>query len=369
MRNELDKLELIDRYLNHQMAGEALADFEREMKADPAFRNEVNDQRLLHEMVMDQGLIGLRKKLQAIDSVHHSNGINFKKWGTGIALVLIISSLIFYRATTDINERPEDVQTVNDEPAESVTEKKISGKKNERPGLPAEEIPDAPSSIIERDTTIYPVPAASKEPEDIRTEAPLSHTDTLSQLKIPEQPAVIPLPEKEVVDCNLKTSTLLVTAIESCNTSPTGKIVIDKNSALQGKSPFAFSIDTENYTNEYVFAGLYPGSYHLTIRDAAGCLWTYDKELRIDEKDCRDQEYSFYPAKGEVWKIPVGQNSNGRIEVYNRSGSLVFSASIHNGYPDTWDGTLSGQSLPMGSYSFILKLGDKVATGSVTILR
>jgi hypothetical protein len=369
MRSELDKLEQIDRYLNRQMEEEELAGFEREMQADPAFRGEVNDQKLLHEMVMDQGLIGLRKKLQAIDSAHHSGSVNFKRWGTGIALVLIISSLVFYRLTTDINKSGLSIPAVKDKAVEPIVEKEIPEKKNESPEPPPEKSPDTFLSAIPGDTAIYPVPAVAEQREKIRMEMPLNRSDTLKRIKIAEQPASVSHPEKEIIDCNLKASILMLTAVESCNNSPTGKIVIDKNSDLQGSSPFAFSIDTKNYTDEFVFSGLYPGSYNLTIRDAAGCVWVYDNEIRIDEKDCRDQEYSFYPAKGEVWKIPVTQNSNGRIEVYSRGGSRVYSASINNGHPDTWDGTSNGQPLPMGSYTFILKLGDEVLTGSVTILR
>jgi hypothetical protein len=318
-------------------------------------------------MVIDHGLIELRRKLQAIDSVHHTDTINFRKWGAGIVLVLVIGSLIFYRLTTDIN--PKNVQTVKDETAKPTVKRKDAAKQNENPGPPAEKVPNTSSPTIKRDTTTLLLPAIAERPEDVPTEIPINLVDTIKQVEIPERPVPVSPPIKEIIPCELSASKIEVSTTESCANSPTGKIVIGKNSDLQGKAPFTFSINAKNYTNEYVFAGLYPGSYQLMVRDAAGCSWEYDKDIHIDEKDCHDQEYSFYPGKGEVWRIPVGQNSNGRIEVYNRNGALVFSTSINNGYPDTWDGTSSGQPLSMGSYSFILKLEDKVLTGSVTIVR
>lgn len=138
------------------------------------------------------------------------------------------------------------------------------------------------------------------------------------------------------------------------------KIIIDERSALKGKTPFSFSIDRSHYSDEYIFTGLYAGSYEVTIRDANGCYWTYNQDIHVGEKDCHSSEYSIYPAHGEVWKIPVDGNTNGRIEIYDNTGALVFSAEITSGFPNAWDGTSNGKPLPMGSYSFILKFELKV---------
>jgi hypothetical protein len=372
MRSELENFELIDRYLNNQLSGEALADFERKMKSDPAFQVEVRNHRLLHEMVMDQGLIEVRKKLQAIHHAQTVKNNHFKRWGAGAGIVLIVAlSLLTYSIlTTDTDPISQSKPAANEQKiAEKKSEAKVLEETPEAAKPLAEEKKEPAKEILKNTTAPSSVPDLPKPSEEIKAEIPAAGPDTLKFNKTPGQPVTSPLPEKKIADCHLETSLIRVTAIESCSNSPTGKIVIEKGSDIKGKSPFMFSTDNKNYSGEYMLTALYPGSYRLTIRDAAGCSWEYEKDIVIGEKDCRIPEYAFSPGNGEVWKIPIDQGSNGNIEIYSKNGARVFSAVINNGYPDTWDGTSGGQALPMGNYSFILKSGDEVLTGSVTILR
>ena len=47
------------------------------------------------------------------------------------------------------------------------------------------------------------------------------------------------------------------------------------------------------------------------------------------------------------------------MQIYNRSGALVFSTrDINNG----WDGKMKGSDMPMGSYVYIIEYKD-AATG------
>ena len=43
------------------------------------------------------------------------------------------------------------------------------------------------------------------------------------------------------------------------------------------------------------------------------------------------------------------------IRVYNRWGDLVYRK---NGYANDWEGTYNGQVLPVGTYFYIIDLGD-----------
>ena len=54
--------------------------------------------------------------------------------------------------------------------------------------------------------------------------------------------------------------------------------------------------------------------------------------------------------------IPCLQLHEGsQIEIFNRWGDEVFTS---NNYQGEWDGTLNGQSLPVGTYFYILKIND-----------
>jgi gliding motility-associated-like protein len=57
------------------------------------------------------------------------------------------------------------------------------------------------------------------------------------------------------------------------------------------------------------------------------------------------------------------------VEVYNRYGKLVYKT---NGYANTFDGRVSGEELPAGTYFYDLNLGAAGTTkhhGTLTILR
>jgi gliding motility-associated-like protein len=59
---------------------------------------------------------------------------------------------------------------------------------------------------------------------------------------------------------------------------------------------------------------------------------------------------------------------NSRIQVFSRSGQLVFQSV---GYGTAWDGTWKGQPLPIGTYYYIIQpgLGLEVIRGSVSLIR
>jgi gliding motility-associated-like protein len=71
----------------------------------------------------------------------------------------------------------------------------------------------------------------------------------------------------------------------------------------------------------------------------------------------------------DVWEIKNFSNYPGsKLSVYNRYGSLIFQ-SYANG--SVWDGKFKGQSLPTGTYYYVITLKDKkssVFTGEITIL-
>ncbi len=72
----------------------------------------------------------------------------------------------------------------------------------------------------------------------------------------------------------------------------------------------------------------------------------------------------------EIWQIPgLPDYAGNTVEVFNRYGQSVYRT---NGYTKPWDGTLNGKPLPVGTYYYIIDLGQpnyKPINGSVMILR
>jgi gliding motility-associated-like protein len=72
----------------------------------------------------------------------------------------------------------------------------------------------------------------------------------------------------------------------------------------------------------------------------------------------------------DKWVIPeLNLYPNCKVNVYNRYGQPVFSAS--NGYSMPWDGTYNGKPLPIATYYYVIELesGAPLLSGYVMILR
>jgi gliding motility-associated-like protein len=73
----------------------------------------------------------------------------------------------------------------------------------------------------------------------------------------------------------------------------------------------------------------------------------------------------------DTWVIDgIDLFPNCNVEVYNRWGELLFQSP---GYKENWDGTFKGKALPVGTYYYIIDLGDPLFpdayTGPITIMR
>jgi len=156
---------------------------------------------------------------------------------------------------------------------------------------------------------------------------------------------------------------------ESCNNSPTGTISFDRSSLTGGTAPYAFSLTGSQFKETTVFSNLYTGNYTLYAKDAMNCTSQIGIAF-IGTIDCTYQAV-FAPSRGEIWSVPADPEKTGQLNIFSKSGDLVYSVrfSIHESV--VWDGTtLSGQLLSMGIYQFGIRYSDGISfNGNVTIVR
>ncbi|MBT1699217.1 gliding motility-associated C-terminal domain-containing protein [Fulvivirgaceae bacterium PWU4] len=367
MRPEYEQFEQIERYLNGQLSAPELSAFESRLQADPLFSQEVKQHRAVHDLIIDQGLLELKAKMKAYDAGYADNPGAWQIVST-IALVVSLSAVGFLNPgklqTEPVNGPAIVITTPDDHKTEPVVTSRPGTLKTSAVTRPLFE--PAPENRI--DTITLKLDTVSTTPPlRIASRDTILAPRILPRLSAPSTPSRVTMPR--LVPCALTTAALKINVTESCNTLATGVITIDKASATEGTPPLEFSIDGKNYRQAYTFTDLYPGIYYLTARDAHGCVSNEAQEITVGEKDCREHEYSFYPDKGEVWKLPVTATTSGKIEIYNRNGSLVYTSLITNGHPSQWDGTINGQALPMGSYSFVLVTEGRIMSGYVTLFR
>jgi hypothetical protein len=364
MRDELNQYELIDKYLNNQLSEKDLLDFTDRMTKDPSLVEEINAQRLVNEMAFDQGLLEVKRKLKLLDA--GSGTFLRRRWiiYSGVMLLLTATVTSYVLNTKQADPIKGTVVPQTNEPPSTVQKEEISKPKKSQQIHTLAPHNNSETESVSVQQTVIEIP----HDEQIATEEQSVKDKPVAE----EHNSVRESKEHQVhnqnVLCTLNVTSISITTVQSCADSPTGKILIDKRS-MSGDAPYEFSLNQGSYFKDFVFYNLNAGTYHLSVKDANGCVWNDPREYIIEEKDCRTHEFSFSPTKGEVWKFPIDNTTNGKIEIYNRNGGLVYESEIVNGEPDQWNGTSDGDPLPMGSYIFILRNGKATSSGTVTIFR
>ncbi|HEX8516196.1 MAG TPA: gliding motility-associated C-terminal domain-containing protein [Bacteroidia bacterium] len=114
-------------------------------------------------------------------------------------------------------------------------------------------------------------------------------------------------------------------------------------------------------------------TYYLYCTDETGKCPAYDEvTVFVEPSDDLVVYNTFTPnndGNNDTWYIGnIHKYPDCRIELYNRYGKLVFKST---GYNNTWDGRVSGEELPAGTYFYDLNPGPGTPThhGTLTILR
>lgn len=114
---------------------------------------------------------------------------------------------------------------------------------------------------------------------------------------------------------------------------------------------------TVDYTPNQGFCGL--DSLEYRICNMVGC----DTAWAIIDIQCNNDTLCIFngispngDSVNDTWVIKGIENfPNNRVEVYNRWGNVVFRM---DGYRGTWSGTWNGVVLPIGTYYYVVDLGD-----------
>jgi len=149
-----------------------------------------------------------------------------------------------------------------------------------------------------------------------------------------------------------------------CETCNDGKLTLD----ISGGTP-PYQINLSGAPIGLITETLSLGHYTLEVTDAAMCVKTLEFTLEL-----LNQVPNVITTNGDgvndLWKIPMLRYyPDAIVRVFNGSGKLVFESQT--GYPVPWDGRDNGNPLPLGTYYYLINLGqgEQQLTGYLTILR
>jgi hypothetical protein len=369
MRNSEELHTLIERYLNHELSGEELKNFELEMAADAELRKEVQYHKEIQDIVFDAGILDVKSRLHKIHQRETVKGKDSQTWYLVALLIglIVVSSVCVYLFSNRENNKASqpDVPKIT---VDTILDTKDTNPGNHT-GTNSTDVA-VPPSKKQNATSLSPVITNDSKPDspDSKTDVVKINSDTITKKDNTSLPAVTNNPVG--VDCSRVTITGDVNTSETCRDESNGTIMISLNSIRGGTKPYKFSLDREdNFAKVSQFNSLAAGIYEVYIKDRDDCVFLF-KKTEIKSKTCA-KEYIFAPERGETWEVPLLAGKNGELKVFTRTGQVAYSIRFKSESGVTWNGTdNNGSDLPMGSYSFtIVYDGGEVEQGSVTVVR
>jgi len=130
------------------------------------------------------------------------------------------------------------------------------------------------------------------------------------------------------------------------------------------------------YPGNYIFSGLYEGSYTFSILKLNDCIID-EFSVSLETEACNDISFptAFSPNSDNVndgFKAKEGSRAfNFQMQILDRRGVIIFSS---NKLYDAWNGDYRGQPVPVGVYFWIASFTTQenkkiIKKGSVTLIR
>jgi gliding motility-associated-like protein len=165
----------------------------------------------------------------------------------------------------------------------------------------------------------------------------------------------------------------VLTADASCPTSTDGSAWV-KN--ISGCSP-PYAVQWSFGASGVASGRLAPGTYSVTIT-SGGC--TVSKDFIIGsgpESECALVFFKAFSPNGdgtndswEIENIHRPEFSDNNIEIFNRWGQTVWSASGYNNTDVVWSGkTEKGIDLPLGTYFYVARVADVIYKGFIELTK
>lgn len=361
---EQELFEYIDRYLDGDLSETEKVSFDQKLSLDESFRKEFEKHKmanLLIETNYANKLSSIIVKKQAAAKVAKRN--QAVKWSSVVILGLTAAAGAYFLSSTKSNEATAHqevrVAQIAEADREEVYLKVPKGPESSVVKEPIEidQKAEKPKVIISKEplgeAKPKPVPQISQTPAPIiLTEA---SSDTVEEQLVPE-----PNKDEEALEMSLpeadKTTELLDVNINVVSADcepfiPNIETVNCDLGASNGQLNFnhagvAFKVGEYGTFDELSeLTGLEKGKYSISAKTQNGCQ--YDLGVfEIQENHCSNtKNYLFSPGLEANLILPLVEQEESNITIFNSSGTLVLEERLFNADQFEWSGRLSNGSM------------------------
>lgn len=367
MRPDLEHYYLIDQYLDHTLKGEALAAFENELLHNSAFAGQVQEQRMLNDLILEAELQSVRSQMAKDLSAIQKPSFFRMHWqwiGGGILCVL---GVLFFMI-------PDQTDTSGTAPQSTAAAENTSGSVVEAAeyihAQPSEKQRRRAVSAVQEDNNTA-VKIADTAALIIRVEPVRAPADVLQNITSGSATETAQTEAITKTDCAATKITFAVSTETSCTDSETGALHVSEITG--GNAPYTLNVNNKK-VSKHTITALRGGIYEISVSDRNGC--SSIQKATVAEKNCKPlvqqgAAFNINPAIGETCRIPVYTDKKGTVTIYNRGGKIIYRETNPSGDAVEWNGTDGyGALAEAGLYVYIIAYTDGTnVSGEVTITR
>lgn len=356
-----EHIELIEGYLLNNLADNKKLLVENLIQNDASFSSRFNEERLLFELIQNRGDHLMMENI-ALESKRYRSARIKRRVLYLVTLVSILGvvAYLLMQHIPDTNDKVREVkpilatelETGNNKPAQPIDDKHVDqldlGKEiaKQKDGQQSLDIINKP--VILPDTNQVQVLTNTGDKDQEK-----EIEDHIKTLKTNENPCE---------DVSIKAR---FNSNASCLDSTSGSIYLS-SSIRGGVAPYQYTLNGMK-SGVSRFEGLASGKYLLQVVDSKNCK-SEIIEVMVTSKKCpRVIDFKISPFLGEVVQLPLLRNEEGRLQIYNEEGGMIYDRIVE--YNDTWDGMKDGNPVPAGAYQYTLHLSSgKLITGFISVV-
>ena len=361
MNKDQEISQLIELYLNGELSGKQLADFETQIENDASLAQEIELEQLLRGAVIDAGLMDWKQSLnQEAKSLKQAKRVR----NTAIVSGLLILAGIGYwfMSSTDPKEKEISVQEKNNkvevvEQVEGVYTIDSVIVKKQLPVNVHEALPTVQAQVKD-------VISKVESPKKVEDTEVVKIENTKPKIKETIAPQV---QSKTNVDpCEGVSISAKVVSKPTCEGESKGELFVVN--AKGGKAPYQYQLSNATIwqsANSFVF--LSKGKYTVTIKDSQDCVNNVKLIGDIVSENCYKPAEGFNPNY-ETWIYKMDWEGSTQVEIYNKAGLKVFATEVEGDFE--WNARdISGAIVPSGLYRyiFVTSKGKKISS-TVTVI-
>jgi hypothetical protein len=342
-KSEIEKQELIDRYLENNLKGAALSEFEAKLLTDADFATEVAIQKIANEVVVAAGFAQIKNNIAQANAQYQQrqNSQSFWKWASFSAILLVggLGGLYIFLQTPE--KLTNTTNTIN-----TTDSTQVQAIKNETVKITEKTI------ITEKNTT--PKQTTTQVPEKINVAE--KNTQPTSSLNSQQQPIIVsPITESPEIEPVVSKVPAPSITIPSLATHELEKIALRK-------TPIPIQEDKKDRLIEE--------NKKNTAQENTAQENTAQKDTETALFVPTQENFVIQPRLNIFLELPIQSLAEGQLTIYDKNGIIIYQQSLRQGASFTWDGRKqNGEDLPLGVYSYKIEYTNSVKIGTITILQ